>query len=166
MRYAGRLATMCGIAVPVYYVFWMVFVGTFSGHELEVGIIAALLAVAGTAVIDVQYPSRFAPSIRELLACWRLPWYLVSGTWEILKIAALDLFGVRRAQSLFLAVPFNTGGLKNERAVARRVLATSYTTMTPNSVVLGINVAGRKMLVHQFQRTASSKMTKSLGAQA
>jgi multisubunit Na+/H+ antiporter MnhE subunit len=166
MSYGGKLAVMVSIALPISYVFWIVFVGTFSAHELEVGIIAALLAVAGTAVIDVQYPSRFAPSIGELLACWRLPWYLVSGTWEILRVAAMDFFGIRRAQSLFLVVPFDSGKLNDERAVARRVLAVSYTTMTPNSVVLGINVAGQKLLVHQFERTPMSRMTRSLGAQA
>jgi len=166
MSYVGRLAVMVSVALPVYFVFWMVFVGSFAAHELEIGIIATLLAAAGTAIIDVQYPSRFAPSLSESLSCWRLPWYFIRGACEILQVAALDFLGIRRAESLFLVVPFDTGKLHDERAIARRVLAVSYTTMTPNSVVLGINIAGRKMLVHQFERTASNQMTKSLGAQA
>jgi multisubunit Na+/H+ antiporter MnhE subunit len=166
MSNAGRLIIMLLIVLPVYYVFWLVFVGTFSAHELEAGIIATLLAGAGTAVIDVQYPSRFAPSLSEVLSFWRLPAYWISGTCSILKVAALDFAGAKRAKSLFITVPFAAGKLHNEHDVARRVLAVTYTTTTPDSIVLGINVAQQKMLVHQFERTPTPETTKALGALA
>jgi multisubunit Na+/H+ antiporter MnhE subunit len=162
----SRLALMIAIITPVVYVFWILFVGTFSAHELEIGIIATLLAVAGTVVIDVQYPSRFAPSLRELLTAWRLPAYWISGTFSILKVAALDSIGAKRAKSLFIAVPFAGGKLHDERDVARRVLAVTYTTTSPDSIVLGINVSQQKLLVHKFERTPTAQITKALGAQA
>jgi hypothetical protein len=161
----GRLVVMIGIALPVFYLFWILFVGTFSAHELEIGIIAALLATAGTAVIDVQYPSRFVPSVGELLSWWRLGWYLLSGTWEIMKVAVTDLLGTDPAESLLRISPFAAGDPDDERAVARRVLAITYTTVAPNFIILGINSSDQKMLFHQIKRSSVPKMTQRLGAQ-
>jgi multisubunit Na+/H+ antiporter MnhE subunit len=159
-----KLAAMIAIAMPVFYLFWLIFVGSFSAHELEIGIIAAVLAVAGTTIIEVQYPSCFAPNVGELLAVWRLPWYLITGTWQIWKVAMLDVLGTP-AKSLFRLVPFDAGDKDDERAVARRVLAVAYTTMTPNSVVLGINTNCQEMLVHEFEPNPVSKMMRRLGAE-
>ena len=131
---------------------------------MEVGIIATLLATAGTAVIDLQYPSRFAPSLGELLSWWRLPWYLLSGTWEIMKVAITDLLGTDPAESLFRVSPFAAGKKNDERAVARRVLAVTYTTVAPNFIILGINCSDQKMLFHQIKRSSVPKMTQRLGA--
>ena len=133
-------------------------------HELLVGIVATVLAVLGMCVIDVQYPARFAPSIAELLSLWRLPWYLLSGTWEVLKVAATDLTGAEKAESLFRVVHFDAGSKEGPRAVARRVLAVTYTTMAPNFIVLGINCNTDELLFHQIKRSSVPKMTQSLGA--
>jgi len=160
----GKLAVMIAIALPVACLFWIVLVGTFSAHELEVGILATLLAATGTAAIELQYPSHFTPSLRELLACWRLPGYLLAGTWEIMKIAAADLLGIRHAESWFRALPFAAGKKNDERAVARRVLAVTYSTATPTSIVLGINTNEQKLLVHELRRSPVSQMLKALGA--
>jgi len=160
----GKLAAMIGIALPVFYVFWLLFVGAFSAHELEIGIIATVVATAGTAIIDVQYPSRFVPSLGELLSFWRLPWYLLSGTWEIMKVAVTDLLGTDPAESLFRVSPFAAGKKDDERAVARRVLAVTYTTVAPNFIVLGINSSDQKLLFHQIKRSSVPKMTQRLGA--
>jgi len=164
MRNAIKLAIAMLIALPAFFVFWMVFVGTFSAHELEIGIIATLLAGAAVAVIDVQYPSRFIPSIAELLSVWRLPWYLLSDTWVVLLIAGKDLVGAERAPSLFRVVDFDAGNKDDSRAVARRVLAVGYSTMSPNFIGLGINCNNRKLLFHEIKRSVISKMTQELGA--
>jgi hypothetical protein len=143
---------------------WIIFVGTFSFHELLVGIIATLLATAGLCIIAIQYPARFAPSISELLSFWRLPWYLVSGTWEIMKVAGLDWAGIDRAKSLFRVASFDAGKKDDPRAVARRVLAVTYTTAAPNFIVLGINASNQELLFHQIERSAVPKMVIDLGA--
>src|SRR5205823_11258752 len=41
---------------PDFYVFWIVFSGTFAVHELMIGAVGALLATSGMLVIGVQYP--------------------------------------------------------------------------------------------------------------
>ena len=116
-------------------------------------------------VIDVEYPARFSPSLGELLSLWRLPWYLVSGTWEVLKVAAADFLGIDKADSLFRVVEFEAGSKDGSRSVARRVLAVTYTTMTPESIVLGINTNTQQMLFHQLKRSSVSQMTQRLGAE-
>lgn len=164
MKRLRRIAPLIALSLPASYGLWIVFVGTFSLHELLVGMVAAVLAVVGMCVIDVQYPARFSPKLAELLSIWRLPWYLISGTWEVLKVAVTDLIGIRRAESLFLVVPFNAGAKDGPRAVARRALAVAYSTMTPETIVLGINTDCKQMLLHEIKRSPLPKMTRSLGA--
>jgi multisubunit Na+/H+ antiporter MnhE subunit len=163
---AAKLAAVAAWSLPAYYLLWLVFVGTFSLHELLVGIIATFLAAVGMLVTTVQYPARFSPSARDLLACWRLPWYLLSGTGEVLMVAARDCVGGKRAQSLFRVSPFRAGSRENPHAAARRALAVTYTTVAPNFIVLGINASNQKMLFHQIERSSVPKMTEQLGAEA
>ncbi len=81
-------------------------------------------------------------------------------------VAAKDLLGIKGARSLFRIVPFDAGKKDNPRAVARRVLAVVYTTMTPSTIVLGVNSNDHKMLLHQLEPSPVPKMTKYLGAQS
>lgn len=158
--------TLAGLSLPIFYLFWLIFVGTFSSHESLIGIIAAALGSAGLAVVNAYDPSRFCPTLMELLSLWRLPWYLISGTWEIAVVAAKDLLGIQRAKSLFRVVDFEAGSKEDPRSTARRVLAVSYTTAAPNFIVLGINTSDQKLLFHQIERSSVPKMTQVLGAQA
>lgn len=161
-----QLAAFLAVALPVLYLFWIVFVGTFSLHELLIGIVGAVLAATGLLVIRLQYPERFSPTFLELLSLWRLPWYLLSGTWEIVVVATKDLLGIKRAQSLFRIVQFDAGAPDDAHATARRALAALYTTAAPNFIVLGVNAGDGKLLFHQIERSSVPKMTKELGARA
>ncbi len=152
--------------LPVFYGMWLFFVGTFSLHELLIGIIAAVLASAGMVVVTIFYQTPFSPGAADLLALWRLPWYLVSGTWEVLVVAAKDLVGSERAESVFRVAPFDAGATKDPRKTARRALAAIYTTIAPNFIVLGVNPSDHKLLFHQIKRSSVPKMTEQLGAEA
>ncbi len=100
-----------------------------------------------------------------MLALWRIPGYLVTGTWEVIAVAAKDQLGIKRAQSLFRIVRFDAGKKDDSHATARRVLAASYTTIAPNFIVLGVNTNDRELLFHQIERSPVPAMTKDLGAQ-
>ena len=164
MKNVRKLAVRTAISAPVSYLLWVVFVGTFSPHELEIGVVAMLLAMSGLIVLNLRYPARFSPGVTDLLAAWRIPWYLLSGTWEVVYVAARDLVGGKRAQSLFRSARFDTGELEDPHDTARRVLAALYTTIAPNFIVLGVNVSDRKLLFHQIERSSVPQMTKTLGA--
>lgn len=166
MKRARLIALLFCSSSPIFYLFWLVFVGTFAFHELLIGLIGAALASIGLIVIDVCYPARFSPALGELLALWRLPWYLLSGTWEIVLVAAKDLLGIDKAKSLFRVARFDAGEECDPSDVARRVLAAGYTTVAPNFIVLGVNSSDQKLLFHQIERSSVPKMTQTLGAQS
>ena len=154
---------VCASAVT-FYLLWMVFCGSFATHELLVGTIGAVLATSGMLVINWQYPAKFAPTVSNLLALWRLHWYLLSGTWEIAVVAAKDFTGIKPAKSLFRVARFDAGDEDNPHATARRVLAAGYTCAAPNFIVLGVNASDQTLLFHQIERSSVPKMTQELGA--
>jgi multisubunit Na+/H+ antiporter MnhE subunit len=59
VRNAGKFAAILGVTLPASYLFWLILVGTFSLHELLIGIIAAGLTAAGMLVVTVNYPAPF-----------------------------------------------------------------------------------------------------------
>ena len=164
MKTTRQLASVLSLGFISFYLCWIIFVGTFSLHELLIGVLGALLATAGLSIINRHYPARFHPRLRDLRSLWRLPGYLISDTWKILALRAKDLRSIRTANSLFRVVPFQAGGKEDPRATARRVLAVIYTTITPNTVVLGVNTNDQNLLLHQLVRGSVSRMTKNLGA--
>jgi len=152
-------------SLPIFYLFWIVFVGTFSLHELLIGVIGALLAAIGLFVIDYCYPARFSPRFADLLTLWRVPWYLAAGTGKIFAVAAKDLFGIERAKSVFRVLPFDAGKKDDPHAVARRVLGAMGMTVTPTTIVLGVNAGDKEMLFHEMGRAPIPQMLKELGGQ-
>jgi multisubunit Na+/H+ antiporter MnhE subunit len=152
------------LSLPIFYVLWILFVGTFAFHELLLGVIATLVATLGVSIINRRYPAKFSPTLQELLSLWCVPWYLVSDTWKIIAVAGKDLLGIKPIRSLFCTVQFDAGTKDDSGAVARRVLAVVYTTMTPCTVVLGINVSDQRMLLHELVSSPLPKMTRDLGA--
>ncbi len=164
MKATRQLASILSLGFVSFYFCWIIFVGTFSLHELLIGVLGALLATTGLSIINRSYPARFQPRLMELLSLWRLPGSLVSDTWKILALRAKDLRSIRTANSLFRVVPFRAGEKDDPRATARRVLAVIYTTITPNTVVLGVNTNDQKLLLHQLVRGPVSRMTEDLGA--
>jgi multisubunit Na+/H+ antiporter MnhE subunit len=164
VRTGSKLAGTTLLALPSFYLLWIVFVGTFALHELLIGVVAALLATLGLLVVNVNYSARFSPSLRDLLSLWRLGWYLFSGTGEVLLVALKDLLRIKPAESIFRIAPFRAGSRKDSCDTARRVLAVAYTTVAPNFIVLGINSTNQQLLFHQIERSSVPQMTKDLGA--
>ena len=134
--------------------------------EMLAGIGVAVVAAVMACVVQHADDSHFRPHPQDLLQIIFLPWLLVQGTCEILWVAMRDLFGGRKAVSAFRLLTFETGNARDPHSTARLVLAVIYTTMTPTSVVLGINVRDRQMLFHQIQRSGIPKLLKNLGARA
>ena len=159
-----RVSTVFGVSLPLFYLFWIVFVGTFSLHELLIGVVGSVLAAAGLSLVDLVYPARFSPRLRDVLALWRIPWGLWSGMWQITEVALKDLLGIKRAPSLFRVAPFDAGNRAHAQDTARRVLAVVAMTVTPSTIALGVNTSDQKLLFHEMGRRRLPKMLQSLGA--
>jgi hypothetical protein len=148
----------------VLFVFWIIFVATFSRAELLVGFFAALLGSIGICVVQHSDDSHFRPRLRHWLEFVRVPWYVVTGTWTLFWVTIKDVFGFRAAESLFRIATFDAGDACDPVDTGRRVLAIAYTTISPNFIVLGINVRDRFMLFHQVDRSPVLQLDKDLGA--
>jgi hypothetical protein len=123
---------------------WLLFVAQLARHELLVGAAAVVLAASATeAVRGCEHP-RFLPHVQWLVRAWRLPF-------EILRDCALlvrNLFDRRTGR--FEELPFQAGG-DDAHAVAHRALGIFYTTLPPNTVVIGIDRRRNVMLLHRLE---------------
>ena len=150
---------------------WVILIGVFllftsslERIEVYVGIGAAAIAAIASAVFESLGVVAFRPRLRDLIQAWRIPWYMLTGSWELLKATAMQMFTRRGAQSIVFGVPFDMGLEKDPPSAARRALAVVYTTMTPNFVVLGLDGRNQLMLYHQVLSSPVLEMTKELGA--
>ena len=82
---------------------------------------------------------------------------------EITLALLRDLAG-QRAESIFRVCGFKTAK-SDPRLVTRRALATAYTSVAPNFIVIGVDWHQSRMLFHQIQRSTVPLMTKELGAE-
>lgn len=143
---------------------WILFVGGTRRDEMIGG--AGVLFLSGAFLYLVWRTETLRLEVRweDVAQGWRIPWYVVSKVWQIIVIFMKDLVGVKRAGSYYRVSGFKTSK-SDPRLIARHVLAIFYTTMAPNFVVIGIDSRQSRMLFHQLERTAVSRMTKNLGAQ-
>lgn len=152
------------VTVPFQFLLWLVFVGTFSRWELLVG--AGVSVIGGVAILVVERADdvHFRPRLKDLSQAVFIPWLLIQGAYEVLRVGIRDLLGGRKAVSAFRIVRFEAGALRDVHDTARRVLAVAFTTMAPTSIVLGINTNKKELVFHQIERSGVSRMTKDLGA--
>lgn len=148
----------------IHLALYLLYVAQINTQELCFGCGAAAVATIAMAVFQSVGIVEFFPTPKYLLEAWRIPWYMVEGTWEILQAQATQIFTRDGAQSILFAVGFEIGG-EDPRSCARRALAVTYTTMTPNFVVVGLDNRNELMLYHQIKKGPVLQMTKNLGAQ-
>ncbi len=155
----------CLLIWAVHLGLWLIYVSQVSLWELLVGAAAAGLSTAGVYVFGRLGLVKFRPGLHEVGEIWRIPWYAVSGTWEILQGIGKQLFSKEGAPSYLAAVPFKVGPDTSANC-GRRGLAILYTTMTPNFVVLGVVEEQGLLLYHQIVPGDVLRITRNLGARA
>ncbi len=146
-----------------HWALWLLFVSQVNTWELLVGAAAALVATIGAAVYGRLGLVKFRPRLRDLAQARYLPWYVATGTVKIIQGIARQLGSRSRPSNQLAAIPFNFGR-EDQASVARRALAVMYTTMTPNSIVLGIVREQELLLYHQIIPDEVSPMMQNLGA--
>jgi len=151
------------LSILVMVAEWILLVAGVKRDEMIVG---ALSVVAAALFLQLVYRTEHQKldiRLRDLASCWRIPGYIIGDTWVVTVVLLKDLLGIRRASSFYRVCGFKTGKY-DPLLAARRVLATTFTTLTPNSIVIGIDYEQSRMLFHQLQRSSISKMTQELGA--
>lgn len=148
----------------LWFGLWLLLVEKFELAELIVGTVCALLAAIGSGLVWDSHLTAFRPRFRQCSQIWRLPKIVVVGTATIFVVLFRHLFTRKKAQSLVREVAFDAGGDDDPEGAARRALAITYTTMTPNFIVLGIDTKTQTMLYHQIEDSDVPTMTVKLGA--
>jgi multisubunit Na+/H+ antiporter MnhE subunit len=144
---------------------WLLFAASLRGQELFLGALVALASVVFILYIAQFTRLRLALRFRDIIQAWRIPWYVISGIYEITVILFKDLFHVSPAKSLFRVCGFDTSSHDPIRE-ARTILAIAYTTAAPNFIVIGVDPTQSRMLFHQIQTSDVPIMTRSLGAKS
>ncbi len=157
-----RTAAWAGHAA-VAFTAWLAFTQSLSATELAAGLAAAAVAGTASSVAWAHGVTTLAGAWRDLAQAWRLPWYALAGTGEILLVLGRQLLAGRPAPSLLRAVayPLERGRRAGE---ARAALAVAYTTITPNFIVLGLDRDRGLLWYHQIRAGPVLPMTVRLGA--
>jgi|ERR671925_419242 multisubunit Na+/H+ antiporter MnhE subunit len=142
---------------------WFLFVGKIGWNELLAGVVGAAAAATATQIVWAQHVAAFRDNAGWVLQLWRLPKYMITGSWEIFEVLFRQLFGGKPAESLLLAVPYEAVG-DDDASAALRALAIAYTTSTPNFIVVGIDRKRGHLVFHQIKRSPILQITRNLGA--
>ena len=154
----------CALVLASVCALWIVFVGGVRRDEMVVGIGVLFLSIGFFYEVWRFETLNLRLELRDVAQGWRVFCYVLADVWVVVAVLVMDLFSVRRAGSFYRVSPFKTSQ-SAPRLIARRVLATFYTTLTPNSIVIGIDPHQNRMLFHQLQRNRISQMTRALGAE-
>ena len=144
---------------------WVWLVAGTHLHEMIVGAAAVVAATLFLRAVNRSTRNAIRLEWKDLAQCWRIPWYMASDIWVITFVLLKDLSYVHRAGSYYRVCGFKSSK-RDEKIVAREVLATVYATTTPNFVVIGIDPELSRMLFHQIERSSVPKMIQVLGAQS
>ncbi len=163
----GRLRTISAgvlaLSVLVMAGEWILLVAGLKRDEMIVGALSVLASGLFLQFVYRAEDQKLDFRLKDLAACWRIPWYIVTGSWEITVILFKDLVGIKRASSFYRVSGFKTAKY-DPVLVARRVLATAFTTTAPNFIIIGIDYEQSRMLFHQLERSSVPIMTQELGA--
>lgn len=144
---------------------WILLVSGVKPEEMIVGAICTSLTVWFIWYVARKCGMQINFRWIDLLDIRYIPIYIVTGTWEIIRVLALDILRIRPAASLFRAAPFETAH-RGATGAGRRVLAVIYTTAAPNFIVFGIDPKTHWLLFHQVKESEVLTMTRRLGTKA
>ncbi len=152
------------VSTAVLFLVWALLTGGFRGQESIMGVGAAVVSSLLFLLVRRCSGNIFCPTAKELAEAWRIPWYVLTGSWQVTVVLMRDLLGIERAGSHFRSVAFEDRGESKVRQQTRAALATAYTSITPSSIVIGVDRKRGQLLFHELRREKVSIMTKNLGA--
>ncbi len=131
--------------------FYLLLIDTVDLPELYAGCGVAVLAAVMFDVARRPGLAEAAFASRGLHGVWRvvkrLPTQIAVVCWEALEQA----YTRQARRGVFRAIPFDAGG-EDPHDVGRRALAEARGSLTPNTIVIGIDPERKLLLVHQLHR--------------
>ncbi len=145
----------------VLFGLWMAFVSNPKLSELWVGLVVAAIGAVADAIVKKEGLARFNPKLSWVLLIFWEPWYTLTGTWAVLKALVRTALG-KKSEAQFTVKGYDYGG-QDARSSAKRTLATTYMTIPPNFIIVGIDRRKQQVLVHQVEPTSTPLIAKKLG---
>jgi multisubunit Na+/H+ antiporter MnhE subunit len=130
--------------------FYLLLIDTTQLPELYAGAGATALAALAFEVSREQGFAEAALPIRGFARAWRLATRLPVEIWLVSVTAVAQLIRPRaQARGRFRAVHFDAGG-DGPGDTGRRALAEALGSLTPNTIVVGVDPDHKLILVHQL----------------
>jgi multisubunit Na+/H+ antiporter MnhE subunit len=127
---------------------WLLFVFQCSVKEILVGAVASAFIVAFLKISLSAVPLCFAPRARWLAESRHLPAMIAKDLYTLTNDLTRRIMG-KRLRSGYELVVF-AASEAGPRASAQRALVLLFLTMSPNSIVLGIDEKSGMMFLHHL----------------
>ncbi len=148
----------------ILFVFWLIYVGQTSSHELLVGAGAAALAATGAEAVRGLNFARFYPHAKWLVLFWSVPGSIIIDCWILTQVLAARIFLGKEMDGWTATTRFEPGGT-DPRSAARRALAVTFSSLSPNFIAIRIDRKEKLLLYHQVRFTGVPVILKKLGAE-
>jgi hypothetical protein len=135
---------------------WIVMQGSSDGLELAAGAGAAALGSTLLELVRRRRLLRFAPDAAAVATAARIPWHILREFWILTTALVLDLTGIRRIRSAWVAVPFEAGG-DDPRSAGNRALRPLIDNVTPLTIVADVDRDLDVALKHDLVPSRASK---------
>ncbi len=141
-----RPVQLLTITFLVLAIGWIYFVGSVHLHEMMLGAVVVALSTAFCWLIFKSQTLPFDVRGRDLLQVWRVPGEIVKDSISLIAALLRDLFGGERIGSFYRVCGFKSSK-RDPILVGRSALAVMYSTMSPNMIVIGIDVVTEPYVV-------------------
>lgn len=141
---------------------WFILVGRINLPELVVGFIAATIAATVTEVTRSIGFARFYPHLKWFTGVWSVPGEILVDCWILIIVLAERILRKRKERGFLRILPFASGDTGG-RSAARRALAITVGTLSPNTCVLDIEPYHNFVLLHQIRAGQSLRFILDVG---
>ena len=141
-------------------ILWLAFVDTLAVAEVVLGLVAAAVAATAAELVRSQGLVRFRLEPRWLRDLPRLPWQVLRDCWLLAAALWRDCTG-HPVRGVFRVVPFPSEA-DDARSAGRRALVTALVSVSPNTLVVGVEGGGGELLIHQLVPEPGSPVPPSM----
>jgi Na+/H+ ion antiporter subunit len=157
------VARIFGAAFLFAGAFYLLLIDTTTSPELYAGAGAALLAALACATAWRNGLRGVSPHPRWLMRGARAVAQVPADIFWVSLAALQQLVAPRRVRGELRATRFHYGDADDGRDMARRALAEAVGSLTPNTIVIGVDEERNLILGHQLRRSAGADGVDVLG---